>query len=517
MLREKYLTNWCMMVVILMVLAANATAQIYVDAAATGANDGSSWDDAYIDLQDALDVALAGDEIWVAASIYKPTKLEFADYPRSATFQLISGVALLGGFGGETILSGDIGISGDNSDNCYHVVTGSFTDVSAVIEGFTIEGGCADGPWDIDGIDPPERYDQGGGMFNFLGGPTVNHCIFQGNYALLHGGAVENRGANSSPKFNHCTFNTNSAVQYGGGMYNAPGSSTEFSNCVFNGNSAGLHGGGMNTNQGNTEVSNCEFNGNFAEQAGGGMVIDRSIAVLTNCKFHDNTAQNLNGGGLVVWECDPELTDCKFHGNFALYGGGFAAGYLCDAKLSNCEFNGNTAMLGGGVIAYMSNPELIDCKINDNTASVCGGGMNIFFSSSPILTGCKINDNSAPAGAGMFNDIGCNPELTDCEFNGNLAENEGGGMYNDGGAILTDCILQGNHSGDLGGGMANGSSSTVILEHCLLWGNTAVNATGEFAQISDNGFPVINNSCIQGWTGYFGGANNTGKKSEYIK
>ena len=55
------------------------------------------------------------------------------------------------------------------------------------------------------------------------------------------------------------------------------------------------------------------------------------------------------------------------------------------------------------------------------------------------------------------------------------------------------------------------------LEHCLLWGNTAVNAVGESAQIYDDGLPVINNSCIQGWTGLYGGTGNTGKKSKYIK
>ena len=49
-------------------------AQIYVDASATdGADNGSSWDDAYTDLQTALDVAAENAEIRVASGTYKPT------------------------------------------------------------------------------------------------------------------------------------------------------------------------------------------------------------------------------------------------------------------------------------------------------------------------------------------------------------------------------------------------------------------------------------------------------------
>ena len=71
---------------------------IYVDADATGANDGSSWDNAYTALQPALDGASSGDEIWVAAGIYTPTLEMSPGITRTASFQLKNGVALYGGF-----------------------------------------------------------------------------------------------------------------------------------------------------------------------------------------------------------------------------------------------------------------------------------------------------------------------------------------------------------------------------------------------------------------------------------
>ncbi|MCH7702167.1 MAG: hypothetical protein IID37_10810 [Planctomycetes bacterium] len=127
-------------------LARVNAAVIFVKADADGNNDGTSWENAFTDLQDALAASEGGDQIWVAAATYNP------DGPggdRTATFQLISGVGLYGGFaGGETelderdpdlnvtILSGDL--NGDdrldfanNEENSYHVVTGSDTGGSA--------------------------------------------------------------------------------------------------------------------------------------------------------------------------------------------------------------------------------------------------------------------------------------------------------------------------------------------------------------------------------------------------
>ncbi|GMV98293.1 MAG: hypothetical protein AMXMBFR83_26450 [Phycisphaerae bacterium] len=83
-----------------------STSVIYVDADATGANKGTSWADAFTDLQTAILTAQVpgtncpGAELWVANGVYKPTfNLNPLD-PRGFTFLLADNVRLYGGFEG---------------------------------------------------------------------------------------------------------------------------------------------------------------------------------------------------------------------------------------------------------------------------------------------------------------------------------------------------------------------------------------------------------------------------------
>ena len=119
-------------------------------------------------LQDALEDAISGDEIWVAAGTYKPdasSLVPAGNGDRMATFQLINGVAVYGGFAGretslgerdwqanETILSGDLNDDDvefsipidfwsvpNRSDNSERVVTSSDCNETAVLDGLTIK------------------------------------------------------------------------------------------------------------------------------------------------------------------------------------------------------------------------------------------------------------------------------------------------------------------------------------------------------------------------------------------
>ena len=107
---------------------------IYVNDDAAGSHDGSSWENAFTDIQDALDLAQSGDMLFVAQGTYRPSVEVGGSGSRFQSFQMINGVGIYGGFSGtetaldqrdiqanETILSGDIGAADDPSDNCYHV------------------------------------------------------------------------------------------------------------------------------------------------------------------------------------------------------------------------------------------------------------------------------------------------------------------------------------------------------------------------------------------------------------
>ncbi len=123
-------------------------ADIYVDHTATGTNDGSSWANAFTDLQDALAIGM-NKTIHIAKGNYYPTSGTL----RGIAFEILQGSTLLGGYpngGGAreplthiTNLTGEIdGVSG-YAGNSYHVV--KLQNVSnVVLDGLTIKWGSAD-------------------------------------------------------------------------------------------------------------------------------------------------------------------------------------------------------------------------------------------------------------------------------------------------------------------------------------------------------------------------------------
>jgi parallel beta-helix repeat protein len=451
---------------------------IYVDVNSPApATNGPSWGTAYKDLQLALGVAVAGDTIDVGQGTYMPT----SDTDRTISFQLKSGVAIYGGYAGygapnpdardiaqySTVLSGDIGIVGDNTDNSYHVVVGSGTTSTAALDGFTITDGTAN--------EGSSSTYYGGGMCIVSGSPTLANCTFTGNSAMgVHG--------------------------FGGGVYNDDSSPT-LTNCIFSGNSASDisnvfgGGGGMYNDDSSPMLTNCTFTGNSAGGSagiGGGMYNVSSSPTLTNCTFSGNSA---TGGGAHGWDggggiydvfSSPTLMSCTFSGNIAGGSGGFGGGVYNSSSsptLTNCTFNRNSASYGGGMCdvnnygnEYPSSPILTNCTFNGNSASYDGYGGGMYnYDDSPAVRNCTFSGNSASfGGGGMCDEVNSLPTLTNCTFSENTAAGGGSAMYND-----------------------QGSSST--LTNCIVWGNNVVGGSQIY---QSDGSPTITYSDIQGgWPG----------------
>ena len=446
-------------------------ASIYVDADAIGAtHNGATWGTAFQDIQTALGAAKSGDQVRVASGIYRPTTT--AD--RTVSFQLKNGVSLLGGYAGygaanpdardvdlyPTILSGNIGASGSDIDNSYHVITGgSGITAATILDGVTITAGNASAY--VSGPSSPTSC--GGGIYLNTASPTLTNCTFIGNSAGGDGYG---------------------AYYYGGGMYNLSSSPT-LTNCTFIGNSAsspGSYGGGMYNSYSLPTLTNCTFVGNSAGGAGGGMSNSASTPALTHCMFSGNRATSTSsssGGGIYnAASSSPSLSSCTFNGNSATSdGGGIYNMTHSSPTLSNCTFTGNAAGSGGGMYNIASSsPTLSNCTFTGNSAGSDGGGIYNIASGSPTLGNCTFSGNSATRdGGGMYNVSDGSPTLSNCSFSGNSASRDGGGMYNRSSSspILSNCTFSGNSASSSGGGMANYSFSSPVLTNCIIWGSNS--------------------------------------------
>jgi virulence-associated protein VapD len=396
----KYLFN-LLVLLLLLSFSANATT-IYVKKSATGSNNGTSWTNAYTDLQNALDAASVNDQIWVAAGTYLPTASpDGTTDNRNKAFHLATDMKIYGGFDGTetqlsarnaatniTILSGDFNgndiVTGNgstlsitnNRENAYHVMITANLTVAAVIDGFTIKGGNANGSGNIS-YQSKKYYDNaGGGMDNISSDLTITHTTFLHNKADLGGGMVND---SSDPIITHTTFFYNTA-RYGGGMSNYFSSSPTITNATFLYNTA-EYGGGMFSHSSSPIITNTTFSYNMANSYGGGMGNYSSSPTITNTIFSYNTASDFGGGMYNNNSSNPIIKNSIFWENLK-NGSNFGSGAdIEDVSSSSpivsyCLTQANSDYSSGTGIINNQDPLFVDAVNGDFSLQNCSPAIN---------------------------------------------------------------------------------------------------------------------------------------------
>lgn len=300
--------------------AVNTSNTVYVNPAATGAADGSSWANAYTSLQDALN-DICADTVKVAAGTYYASVASV-----DSSFLVRYGRVVLAGYPATgnpsnkdrnpllypSILSGNAGNRSDSLDNVNHVVSVMQADGKVVLDGFIIEGGYS-------------RY--GNGNINETGGGGVKVIT-------------------SDITLSNCTVQKNYTNSAGGGIYISASSVFNIEKTVIRNNRAGLHAGGIEADGAGT-INNSAITENYCESQAGGLYTGGQNIQITNTVFHHNQAMYQGGGAYHYNPVNVKYVNCTFTRNSASnqYGGGVYVQQDYDgtnAVFYNTVFQGNT-------------------------------------------------------------------------------------------------------------------------------------------------------------------------------
>jgi Secretion system C-terminal sorting domain len=428
-----YCVGYCIVFMhVFMVLPSLGQRVIYVNHTAAGATTGSSWANAYPNLQDALAAARSGDEIWVAGGTYRPDEgAGIAEGDRSASFHLRAGIALYGGFEGSeterderdwthnpTVMSGDLLMNDADSvsiyepsrlENSYHVVSVLDEINMVTIDGFVIEAGNSDGT---------DNNPSGGGLDIRNASVSIQNVTIKNNSAALEGGGAR-------------IFNSKVVIHR-----------TMFSRNVASSINQVARGGGLHMMSSSAEFSKVEFVENIATDAGGMVNVSNDMVTMQDVQFIENRGSL--GGGLYNFDSNPFIVNSRFLRNEGYEGGGGMLNELSNPVLMNVVFSGNRIVGtqffgGGGLLNYQSRPRIINCVFSMNHVEKEGGAIYNLERDSVFIVNSILWGNTSSDGTQLFNsDLSDYTELQST-------------------TTLSHSIMQGEltrHTVDLGGNLA---------------------------------------------------------------
>jgi fibronectin-binding autotransporter adhesin len=371
----------------------------------------------------------------------------------------------------------------------------------------------------------------GGGIYN----------ASNGSVTLTNAGVSDNQAPNGSGGgiYNDGTLNitssgvdTNQAI-FGGGIYNGLGGATvNLAASQVNGNSATQQGGGI-FNDGTLNVNGAQVNNNSAGQAGGGIYHQNGTAVIFNFSQVNGNVINQtgfspaqgggiwNGATLVITSSSVNSNTAATSGFATAAGGGIYNQSATALHITGTQVNSNTVTgsgfsAGGGVYnSFNSTIYITNSSVNGNTAAETSGfataaGGGVLNNGALIIEGSQVNDNTASGGyaqgGGVYNQFGA-AEMRRGTIAGNVvsATNnaQGGGAFNFGSLLITETLVAQNTAtatnSAQGGGTFNEFSGVLTVTFSTLAQNQAQggNAGQGGGAFNNNGTMWIEGSTVQ--------------------
>jgi cysteine-rich repeat protein/predicted outer membrane repeat protein len=408
---------------------------LYVDETASGANDGSTWADAFNRLTLALQAAQKGSNIWIARGRYTPST---AGGSRNASFVTPDGVGLYGGFTGSetgiternsapslTVLGGDLNgddTAGQKADNSYRVIQPLG---SLLIDGITVSGGYGDSASAGSGsaIYIGETVDASVAAIDLI----LRNVVFEDNHALAgtspSGGAIFFNSGDTPARLivEDCQFHDNSAT-VGGAIYVQQPAAT-ITRSVFENNTAVTDGGAVFTNAWSTlEVEDSTFRGNQASQGYGGAIGTYYIGgdlTVRRSTFENNTGTRGGAIGFTSNGMTLRVSDALFVSNTADDGGavfssmGSGTEQPAGAELVNVTAYGNSSPANGAVASSSAPLSVVNSIVWGSTSALSpphfsgDGTLSVTFSDvegSALVPGLG-NMNADPGFVGVPTDF----------------------------------------------------------------------------------------------------------------
>lgn len=433
-----------------------APSVLYVKANATGANDGSSWANAFTSLQTAMQYC--GDTVKVAAGSYTASVSN-----KGASFWLENKRVILGGYpnnGNPTdidrnptlypsILTAILPVGGNVKSEV--IIRGKNIDSTAVLDGFVIS--------DVnDQITACAAV-----MITVNASPQIRNTVLKNNWSGAYSGALITR-TGSKPLFYNCIFENNggfsvtSSYSFYGAIYNASGAAPVFRKCIFRNNSTRIE--------------------NVSPYYGGAMINNNANPVIDSCSFIKNKANNW-GGAIANFSSNPVITNTGFYGNYAENLGGDIYNDASSPQVTNCLFADSTMTEYGGSIYNLnqSNPVFTNCQFR-NSMAVYQGALVYNDKSSPVFNRCVVTGSKTLYGSGIiYNKNYSQPLFVNCVLANNLQWGPYNLMYSVKSmpAVINSTIVNnkvpGTFTGGVSGLIINTDSTTLTVKNSIFWGN----------------------------------------------